>query len=70
MLHCLLQIVNKIPAVMAQLLLENSDSSRTCLQMVVNMSCVMMTAFPRNDNMYDPVIRAMKVSHLSYLVLT
>jgi hypothetical protein len=63
MLHCLLQVVNHIPTVMTQLLLENSDSSRTCLQMVVNMSCAMMAAFPRNDNVYDPLIRTLKVPY-------
>ena len=57
----LLQILNKIPDVTAQLLREDSDSSRTCLQMVVNMCYAMIVAFPRSDSMYDPVIRAMKV---------
>lgn len=57
----LLQILNKIPDVIAQLLREDSDSSRTCLQMVVNMCYAMIIAFPRSDSMYDPVIRAMKV---------
>ena len=57
----LLQILKKIPDVTAQLLREDSDSSRTCLQMVVNMCYSMIIAFPRSDNMYDPVIRAMKV---------
>jgi hypothetical protein len=65
MLQCLLQVVNQIPTVIAQLLRENSDSSHTCLQMVVNMSCAMVAAFPRNDNMYDPLIRALKVPYLS-----
>lgn len=47
---------------MVQLLHEGSESSRACLQMVVNMTCAMMTAFPRNDDMYNLVIGAMKVS--------
>jgi hypothetical protein len=62
MLPCFLQVLNKIPTVMVQLLHEGSESSRACLQMVVNMTCAMMTAFPRNDDMYHLVIGAMKVS--------
>jgi undecaprenyl pyrophosphate phosphatase UppP len=59
----LLQILNKIPYVTAQLLRQDSDSSRSCLQMVVNMCCAMIVAFPRNDSIYDPVMRAMKVPY-------
>jgi hypothetical protein len=65
MLPCFLQVLNKIPIVMAQLLHERSESSHACLQMLVNMTCAMVTAFPRNDDMYNLVIRAMKVP-LSY----
>jgi hypothetical protein len=63
LLYAVLQILNKIPDVAAQLLREDSDSSRTCLQMVVNMCYAMIIAFPRSDSMYDPVIRAMKVPY-------
>lgn len=58
--HVFHKILNKIPDVTAQLLHEDSDSSRSCLQMVVNMCYAMIIAFPRSDSMYDPVIRAMK----------
>lgn len=54
------KVLSKIPSVMVQLLHEGSESSRACLQMVVNMTCAMMTAFPRNDDMYNLVIGAMK----------
>jgi hypothetical protein len=61
-LPCFLQVLNKLPTVMVQLFHECSESSHACLQMVVNMTCAMMTAFPRNDDMYTLVIGALKVS--------
>jgi hypothetical protein len=49
---------------MAQLLHEGSESSHACLRMVVNMTCAMMAAFPRTDDLYNLVIGALKVSDL------
>ncbi|PSN39447.1 hypothetical protein C0J52_17694, partial [Blattella germanica] len=55
-----LKVVNKVPIVVTQLLREKSESSEECLQMIVNMCYTMMSAFPRNDNVYDPVMQVMK----------
>ncbi|KAJ9580408.1 hypothetical protein L9F63_003932 [Diploptera punctata] len=55
-----LKVMNKIPKVIAQLLIDKSKSSNECLQMVVSMCFAMMNAYPRDDNIYDPVVQALK----------
>ena len=47
--------------VIRQLLLQNKESSDICLQMIVNMCSAMMSAFPRDDDVYEPVVQALKV---------
>ncbi|KAJ4429575.1 hypothetical protein ANN_21744 [Periplaneta americana] len=54
------KLVVNIPILIKQLIRENSESSLTCLQTVINMSHAMMNAFPCSDATYDPLLQAMK----------
>nr|CAD7455448.1 unnamed protein product [Timema tahoe] len=50
------KIVARIPSVALQLKKEDSESSRHCLQTMLDMCHVLMDRFPGHDSLYQPIV--------------